>query len=52
MINELVAGASTYADLLSSVNFYFMPVINPDGYAYTFSNVSVLSLRESMKGTL
>lgn len=39
IINELVNGAATYADLLSSVNFYFMPVINPDGYAFTFSNV-------------
>jgi len=38
MANQLVQDKATYASLLSQVNFYFMPVINPDGYAYTFSN--------------
>lgn len=41
MVNELVTNRDTYSDLLSSVNFYVMPSINPDGYSYTFTDVSV-----------
>ena len=40
MVNELVTNGA-YSDLLSNVNFYVMPSINPDGYAYSFSDVSV-----------
>lgn len=38
MINELVTKRDTYDDILSNVNFYFMPSINPDGYDYTFTD--------------
>ncbi|XP_050697047.1 carboxypeptidase B-like [Eriocheir sinensis] len=38
MVNELVTNSATYDDILSNVNFYVMPAINPDGYAYTFSD--------------
>ncbi|TOF71443.1 hypothetical protein CGJ15_28030, partial [Vibrio parahaemolyticus] len=38
IVNELVTHSDTYDDLLSNVNFYVMPVINPDGYAYTFTD--------------
>ncbi|KAK8397132.1 hypothetical protein O3P69_004667 [Scylla paramamosain] len=38
MINKLVTNSTEYDDLLSQVNFYFMPVINPDGYDFTFIN--------------
>ncbi|XP_042856915.1 carboxypeptidase B-like [Penaeus japonicus] len=34
MLNELVTNSATYDDLLSNVNFYFIPSINPDGYEY------------------
>ncbi|XP_047735543.1 carboxypeptidase B-like [Hyalella azteca] len=37
-IQQLVAGDGV--GLLDSVDFYFMPAINPDGYAYTFTDVS------------
>ena len=43
MINELVTNSGAYNDLLSNVNFYVMPVINPDGYDYTFTDVSLTS---------
>ncbi|KAK8397432.1 hypothetical protein O3P69_004876 [Scylla paramamosain] len=38
MVNELVTNSNTYDDLLSNVNFYVMPSINPDGYSYTFTD--------------
>ncbi|KAK3859816.1 hypothetical protein Pcinc_034096 [Petrolisthes cinctipes] len=51
IINELVNGASsTYSDLLAGVNFHFMPVINPDGYAYTFSNERLWRKTRSPQG--
>ncbi|PYZ99327.1 hypothetical protein A6K26_009850 [Gammaproteobacteria bacterium 2W06] len=34
MLNELVTNSDTYDDILSAVNFYVMPSINPDGYEY------------------
>ncbi|XP_045128706.1 LOW QUALITY PROTEIN: carboxypeptidase B-like [Portunus trituberculatus] len=36
MINKLVTNSTEYENLLSQVNFYFMPVTNPDGYDFTF----------------
>ncbi|KAK3870803.1 hypothetical protein Pcinc_023998 [Petrolisthes cinctipes] len=39
MINELVTkGSGEFSELLSKVNFYVMPSINPDGYQYTWTN--------------
>ncbi|XP_063847981.1 carboxypeptidase B-like [Scylla paramamosain] len=38
LVNQLVTNSSAHDDLLSSVNFYFMPVINPDGYDYSFTD--------------
>lgn len=38
MVNELVQNSDTYSDILSSVNFYIMPAINPDGYEYCFTD--------------
>lgn len=38
IINELVRDRVIYSDLLSKVNFYVMPVINPDGYEYSFTD--------------
>jgi murein tripeptide amidase MpaA len=35
IINELVTKSSDYADLLSTLDFYIVPIINPDGYVYT-----------------
>lgn len=43
MVNELVTNSATYDDILSNVNFYVMASINPDGYAYTFTDVSTSS---------
>nr|P04069.1 RecName: Full=Carboxypeptidase B [Astacus astacus]prf//1004229A CPase B [Astacus astacus] len=38
IVNEFVSNSATYDDILSNVNFYVMPTINPDGYAYTFTD--------------
>lgn len=35
IINELVTRFHAYADLLAGIDFYIMPIINPDGYDYT-----------------
>lgn len=35
MINELVANQTKYEDILSSVDFYFAPFLNPDGFVYS-----------------
>lgn len=37
IINELVTKSENYSDLLNAVDFYFAPVINPDGYEFTFT---------------
>ncbi|KAG7175044.1 Carboxypeptidase B-like 5 [Homarus americanus] len=39
IIDQLVTKKETYDDLLSNVNFYFMPIVNPDGYYYTYTTV-------------
>lgn len=41
MMNELVTkGSGEFSELLSRVNFYIMPSINPDGYQFTWTDVS------------
>ena len=43
VINEL----AKETEFTSKLNFYFIPVANPDGYEYTFSNVSLESSQRS-----
>ena len=33
-------GETTTVDLLSKYEFHIMPIVNPDGYEYTFNTVS------------
>ncbi|ODM96080.1 Carboxypeptidase A2 [Orchesella cincta] len=35
VMNQLVNNATSYSDLLSNIDFYFAPYINPDGHVYT-----------------
>jgi len=35
IINELVTNSSAYTDILDNLDFYFVPIVNPDGYEYT-----------------
>ncbi|KAK7082274.1 hypothetical protein SK128_016692 [Halocaridina rubra] len=51
IINEFVQNSDTYADILAGVNFYIMPSINPDGYAYTWSNDRLWRKTRSETGT-
>jgi len=37
-INELVTKSNNYWDILQAVDFYFFPVVNPDGYEFTFES--------------
>lgn len=37
LIHELLVN-SEYADLLDDLDFYIIPVLNPDGYEYTWTN--------------
>uniref|UniRef100_A0A7E4V817 Peptidase_M14 domain-containing protein n=1 Tax=Panagrellus redivivus TaxID=6233 RepID=A0A7E4V817_PANRE len=38
IINELTTKQSTYDDLLTGLDIYILPVLNPDGYAYTWAS--------------
>jgi len=38
MMNELVENDAAHNDLTESLDWYFLPVMNPDGYAYTLEN--------------
>uniref|UniRef100_A0A914VI35 Zinc carboxypeptidase A 1 n=1 Tax=Plectus sambesii TaxID=2011161 RepID=A0A914VI35_9BILA len=38
IINELTTKQSQYSKLLSTIDVYLMPVVNADGYTYTFTN--------------
>lgn len=37
MIDQLVHNSSAHPDILDSVDFYILPVINPDGFAFSHS---------------
>ncbi|CAG7835743.1 unnamed protein product [Allacma fusca] len=38
IIDQLASNSSAHPDILDLVDFYILPVINPDGYAYTASS--------------
>lgn len=38
MVHQLIQNRASLDDILSNVNFYVMPSINPDGYSYTFTD--------------
>ncbi len=38
MMNELATNSAANEDLLNSLDWYILPVVNPDGYAYTQTN--------------
>ena len=35
MLNELLEDAVNHPDLLSKLDWYFLPSVNPDGYQYS-----------------
>ena len=39
---QFVEGRTGATDMLNKFDFYIIPVMNPDGYAYTWSNVSII----------
>lgn len=42
-INELTENYAANQALLDAVDFYFLPVVSPDSYAYSWSDVSTCS---------
>jgi hypothetical protein len=38
IINHMVSGGEGAEEMLDQYDFFFLPVMNPDGYAYTWSN--------------
>jgi len=38
LVRELVEDNDKHPDYLDKINWYFIPVANPDGYSYTFSD--------------
>lgn len=42
IINQLVENSNQNQDLINDVDWYIIPVLNPDGYEYTHTNVSFL----------
>ena len=41
---QFVEGRAGATDMLNKFDFYIIPVMNPDGYEYTWKNVSYISL--------
>lgn len=39
-INQLVANSTANHELLDGLDWVIVPVLNPDGYVYTFETVS------------
>ncbi|CAL8103799.1 unnamed protein product [Orchesella dallaii] len=35
VMNELINNSTNYSELLSNIDFYFAPYVNPDGHVYT-----------------
>jgi murein tripeptide amidase MpaA len=44
VINELTENLAANQAILDANDFYFIPVTNPDGYEYTWTNVSNIYL--------
>ncbi|TKR60303.1 hypothetical protein L596_027568 [Steinernema carpocapsae] len=38
IISELTANAHAYQDILNKLDFYIIPVLNPDGYTYSWTD--------------
>ena len=38
MMHELIENDAEHSDLTENLDWFFLPVVNPDGYAYTQSN--------------
>lgn len=41
LLHELVENYAANLDLLKEVDWVIVPVVNPDGYAYTFDGVII-----------
>jgi len=40
IISELVENYSAHPQYVDNLDWYFMPVVNPDGYEFTHTNVN------------
>ena len=38
MMRELIENDAAHTDLTENLDWYILPILNPDGYAYTQSN--------------
>jgi murein tripeptide amidase MpaA len=38
IINQLVTNSSAYAHILDNIDFYLLPLVNPDGYEFTHTS--------------
>jgi len=38
MMNEIITKPNNYWDIVDNFDFYFIPVLNPDGYRFTFDS--------------
>lgn len=46
IINQLVENYSDNSDLVDSLDWFIVPVANPDGYEYTHTSVRLISFAE------
>ena len=44
LVDDFKAGDTRVVNILNNLDFYILPSLNVDGYAYTFSDVSSVSL--------
>jgi len=35
-MNEIITKPNNYWDIVDNIDFYFVPLLNPDGYKFTF----------------
>ena len=47
LLHQLVENYSENSEMLTNVDWVVVPVVNPDGYAYTFTNVIWKNVRAS-----
>lgn len=52
MMREVVENFANHPEYTDKINFHFLPVANPDGYEYSWTDVSALDVKRDSQGIL